>query len=323
MERNSLSNDIVKFISNSKYISGLDADDESQFYCSLKKTKNINKYGFENNFPYIFQATRYFPYKYLYKQSIVYFSLRSFENKFIVVIANALGLNRIKAITEFAKIANKLGIKIIVKNIDVSELKKWEKYGFCETTKPWSKYSFRDDNTFPQHIIGKETILNRSFNRSYRALFKKYIQKGARVEDFNKKNIDLAMNMLKMNANFLFQKGVESEKEVVDGHLFFFEDNIKNKLLIQHKIQDKFLGFSYLTVVNDIAFYNALFCLKESDLMKFLLYDGMRHTIKKYPNVQYVGIQGSENSGQDFFKVRYKPSLTLHKTHITLQDSFL
>lgn len=292
--------------------------DEKEFYKFLKNSPDVNIYAFENNWPYILQSTRNGQYKFYFKNSIVYFTLRYIYNskKNFVVIVNFLGKNRKEAVLELCKIFKENKINVLIKNIDKKEIFFWKKKGFIEPKKPWSKYSFRDDNTFPLHIISNETVKTRNFNREYKRLFRKFDKENIKTEPYDTKYNNIAKNLLKKNATFLFNKGVEKKEEFIGAHLFFFNDEIKEKIRLQHIKDNKLIGISYLTKVNDVVFYNALLCKKKSDIMKYLVYAGMQYIVNKFPKVKYFSVQGSENKGQDFFKLRYHPSFSIEKTHI-------
>jgi hypothetical protein len=303
---------------NSNIISTFLSNEESEFYKFLKNTPNLNILAFENNWPYILQATRNGKYKLSFKDSAVYFTLRYKQNikdNFIVIV-NSLGKQRKEAILYLCNLLDKNKIKFLIKNVDRSELSFWLKKGFKESVKPWSRYSFRDDNSFPLYIISSDTIKQRKFNRDYKRLFRRFDKQGITSQNYSSFNDNLARKILTQNANFLFKKGVDKKEEVIGAHLFFFDENINERIRIQHLKGNELIGVSYLTKVNQVVFYNALFCDKKEDLMKYLLYCGMKYAADNFPQVKYFSIQGSENQGQDFFKKRYYPSMSIEKTHI-------
>lgn len=292
--------------------------EEQEFYTFLKSSPDINFYSFENNWPYILQSTRNGQYKFYFKNTIVYFTLRfkqKLANNFIVIV-NFLGKERREAVLYLSKIFKENNIKVLIKNVDKTDIFFWKKHDFIESVEPWGKYSFRDDNTFPLHIISRETISNRKFNKDYRRLFKKFDKENIITEDYNFSFDNVTKSLLNKNATFLFNKGVDKKEEVIRAHLFFFDRFILKKIRVQHIKNCELIGVSYLTKVNDVVFYNALFCNKEEDLMKYLLYQGMNYVVHKFPEVKFFSIQGSENNGQDFFKRRYYPSFSIDKTHL-------
>jgi len=302
-------------------ISEFSSKDEQDFYKFLNNSKDITTYAFENNWPYILQATRNGHYKYNFSNSIVYFTLRfkpQSKSNFVVIV-NFLGLYRKEAVLELCKYLKQRKINVMLKNIDQKKLSFWKKHGFTESIKPWSKYSFRDDNSFPLHIISSETIRTRRFNKDYKRLFRKFDDVDIKTEPYNSSNDSLVKTLLSKNATFLFNKGVDQKEEIIGAHLFFFDDFIIEKIRLQHLKNGKLIGVSYLTVVNKVIFYNALFCSKEKDLMKYLLYCGMRYATTTFSKVKFFSLQGSENKGQDFFKKRYNPSLSIEKTHVILK----
>jgi len=292
--------------------------EEKEFYKFLKNSPDVNAYAFENNWPYILQATRNGQYKFYFKSSVVYFTLRyeKCSKKNFVVIVNFLGKNRKQAVLEFCKILKDNKIDVLIKNIDKKELPFWKKQGFIESKEPWSKYSFRDDNTFPLHIISSDIIETRNFNSDYRRLFKKFDKESIITGPYNPSYNSVAKNLLKESATFLFNKGVDEKEEVVRAHSFFFNQDNGNPVKLQHVKNNKLVGFSSMTLVKDVAFGNVLVCIKRKDLMKYLAYSCMKYIAENYSKVKYFSIQGSENKGQDFFKYRYNPTFSIEKIHI-------
>ncbi|MBS3080312.1 hypothetical protein J4221_02485 [Candidatus Pacearchaeota archaeon] len=312
-------NDVTKLLKkNYINISKFSSKDEEEFYKFLKKS-DINNKAFENNWPYILQATRNRHYKFYYRDSIVFFTLRfKKSNKNFIVVVNFLGKERNEAVLELCNILKKNNINVLIKNIDKKEIYFWKKQGFIESIKPWSRYSFRDDNTFPQHILSRDIIKLRTFSRGYMRLFRKFEKENIITESYKTKNDFLTNELLHKNANFLYAKGVDKKEEVIGAHLFFFDNNVKNKIRLQHIRNKKLIGVSYLTLINDVAFGNALFCKKEKDIMKYLAYEGMMYVINNYQKIKFFSIQGSENKGQNFFKKRFNPIISIEKTHLIL-----
>ena len=52
--------------------------------------------------------------------------------------------------------------------------------------------------------------------------------------------------------------------------------------------------------------------------MKYLAYEGMMYVINNYQKIKFFSIQGSENKGQNFFKKRFNPIISIEKTHLIL-----
>jgi hypothetical protein len=302
-----------------KGVSVLSNKDEKEFYQLLEISEGVNLCAFENNWPYILQSTRNSHLKFSYKNSIVYFTLRYTEenSKKFVVIVNSLGKQRNEAILEFCKILGEKSINFLIKNIDKQDLPFWKNKGFIETTKSWSSFSFRDDNSFPLHIISSETIKNKSLNSDYRRIINHFDKENIKIELFDFSQEKAAKDLLNKNAQFLSNKNVESQEEVIRAHLTFFDKELSKQLRIQFIKNDKLIAFSSFTLVNNVSFGNVLICENKKDIMKYFAYQSMRFTIVSNPEITYFSIQGSENKGQNFFKERYKPSFSIEKTHIT------
>ena len=288
---------------------------EEEFYNFLYQTPNINLGAFENNWPYIIQSTRNNIYTKQGFSSIVYYTYRKKD----IVIVNSLGLNRKKLIVDFCKKLNKNhNIRnIILKNVDVNELKWWIKNGFELKTTPWSKYSKMDDNSFPQYNVSTETVEKMDFKNDIQRQIKSFIKKRKIFTEEYKNKYDFdSKNILLNFSKYCENKGTDYAHEVYNAHTFFFDKSIKNKIRLQHIENNKLIGISFLTPVSDICFYNMVICKYERNLMKYLVYQSMNFVIKEYPNIKLFGMQGSENEGQDYLKRRLRPSEKIKKIHL-------
>lgn len=292
---------------------------EEEFYQKLSDTSDIQKSAFENNWPYILQATRNGLYTKENKTSVVYYTTRHQGDSSCLVIVNALGQERKQLIIDFAQQAFSEGKKIIIKNINKTELNWWLKSGFRETTEDWSRYSFRDDNSFSQYNISYRTVKNLEFSNSLRRVIRRFNRKRKIITElYNFKYDEKSKELLGKFSKYSENKGNDFAIEIENGHRFFFDESIKNKIRLQHIENDELVGFSFLTPVNGIIFYNALICRTESNLMKYLLFQSLTLIIQNYPKTTLFGIQGSESEGQDNFKRKFKPSEIIEKTHLTI-----
>lgn len=96
----------------------------------------------------------------------------------------------------------------------------------------------------------------------------------------------------------------------------FFDHSITRKIRLQHTEDGVFLGWSFLTPLDKTLFHNAIICRPESNLMKYLVHDGLRWAFIAHPQLQHFIDQGSETAGQDWTKQRINPSTVLPKNHM-------
>jgi hypothetical protein len=294
---------------------------EEEFYSQLQADPSVKKSAFENNWPYILQATRNGLFVDKGEDFIIYHTKRypndeSSDN----VIVNFLGAGKREAVLAFVKRELEKGIKTIIKNIDKIELDWWLDHGFQETTEPWSKYSFRDDNSFPQYNITRASIEGHKFGRHVRRRVRWFDRKRKIVTElYDDKNDQKALDLLSKFATYSENKFNDFAEEVKRGHLFFFDTSIQHKLRLQHVEGEELLGFSFLTPAGNSVFYNAMICKNETNLMRYLLHKGYEFAAAYYPQAEVFGLQGSEKPGQDLFKQRFYPSEIIEKTHIIYQ----
>jgi hypothetical protein len=307
------------FLSSIDGITDIELTDEKFFYEFLLNSETLNTRAFENNFAYILQSCRPFFKKFYYKSTLVFFTFhKSLEEKTRMVITNSVGPNRLEAASELAKIARKYGIMTLIKNVSISDGIFWKSQGFRVSDISWNHFSKYDDNTFPQYNFSRDTILNLKFNRDYRRLFNKYDTLKAQTDNYLASiHKDKAENFLNANSLFLADKKIDTPEEVIAAHKFFFDEEIQRKLILVHSMDNNIIGFSYLTIVQETGtgFYNAVFNEKNSNIMKYILFSGMRYTFLNFPNINQIGLQGSENKGQDFMKSRFNPTTVIEKFH--------
>lgn len=291
---------------------------EDLFYQYLSQTKNIQKSAFENNWPYILQATRNGLHVFEKNDSILYYTKRVKGDDISPnVIVNYLGFHDEELVVSFVESQLQKGVHTIVKNVDVHKLEKWKKLGFTETSNPWSIYSSRDDNSFPQYNVSRKTIESVQFGDDVKSQIQKFSKSRViHVEAYDSAYDADAKKLLHSFSEYSQIKGNDYAEEVENAHLFFFDENIKHKIRLQHVENGELVGFSFLTPVGNICFYNAVICKKERNLMKYLVYQAMDFVCKKYPKIQIFGMQGSENAGQDYLKKRLRPCEIIKKTHI-------
>ena len=311
-------------------ISKITAKDEALFY-DFVRSYSVDKCSFENNWSYIIQATRGKGYKYQLDRSVVYFYFREANDSLVIV--NCLGKNSLDMVTELALLVKEIGIITIVKNVLISELEKWENKGYKETIAPWSPYSFRDDNTFPEQVYSFTDIANchlkrkknepksRSCRKDTSRLIRKFIKERSIIAlDYDRtKHKDIINKLLVNYANYLDNKGVDSSENVYAAHQFIFNEEIKNKTRIVHVEAEKIKGFSYLTLVDNVLFFNAIINENESNIMRFILWQALNFIKENFKNnccPQYLCLQGSEISGQDFWKRSFACIRSIHKTHV-------
>lgn len=304
-------------------VSIIDSNSESLFY-ALVKSSSVDSSAFSYNWPYIVQATRKHGFCYHNKNSVVYFYLRknSIDSKFYrLIIVNHLGHNSEESACELAEAAMKLNILTIIKNIDRDKVLLWNSLGFEETVEPWSDYSFRDDNTFPEYVYDVNKFINREFSSRTRCI----INKISREQEYtffpyNDLFKERGMDLLCRNAEYLQNKGVDYKNEVILAHKFVFDDSIENKVIFAVFSQDRLVCISFLTHFEENLFFNAIINENKSNLMRFLLWKSVVHycqglEISKRP--LYLALQGSENEGQNKWKEFFHPIRTISRTHVT------
>lgn len=288
--------------------------EEEQFYRLLAQRQPPT--AFEHNWPYIVQATRNGLDMYRAHGAHVYCTRRTTSNHSMMVIVHALGARHLDALRELAERERVFGRRILVKNIAREDVDVWRSAGFEETTEPWSRYSYRDDNTFPQYITARDTVLYAAYRKDLAKTIRRFSVRTITTEPFDtRKDVD-ARRLLDAFALYAARKGFETTDEVVRAHEFFFDSSIKQKIRLQHIENGRLIGWSFLTPVRDTLFHNAVICDNESNLMKHLVHEGLVWVFRHHPHIQHFVDQGSENAGQDWTKQRINPLRAIHKTHM-------
>ncbi|MCH9634168.1 MAG: hypothetical protein S4CHLAM7_09110 [Chlamydiae bacterium] len=313
-------------------------EDEEEFYnyLSLIKTPAL---AFENNWPYIIQATRNRGYKYEKGNSIVYFHFKNLNFSSPVVIVNHLGPKSIDLCLKLTELFNTIEIDVLIKNVDTNDLEQWKELGFAETTSPWNSCTLRDDNSFPDYIYDFERIANahlprKSNDGSIPPIKQK---KGRMLRKFNrereiivkpyKPNLREEIEIrkaLEKSARYLEDKGTDLYQNVIDAHLFIFDQKIKKNIFQYVHYENGILkAYSYLTYIQDSLFYNAIINHKEPSLMLFILWQGVNYIYNTlhHPKPKYLSLQGSEIFGQNHWKKQLNPVITINKTHIIKKAS--
>lgn len=220
------------------------AEDEEDFYDCLSHNKTT-PLAFENNWPYIIQATRYRGYKYKKGNSIVYFYFKNLNFTSPVVFVNYLGPESVDLCLKLTELFNSVKINVLIKNVDTKDLEQWKKSGFSETTSPWNSCSLRDDNSFPDYIYDCERIANAHTPRkandgsispikrlSGRVLRKFIREREILIEPYipNLKGEIEIRRMLDKSARYLEAKGTDLYQNVIDAHIFVFDQKIKENI---------------------------------------------------------------------------------------------
>lgn len=291
---------------------------EETFYRYLSVSKNIKKAAFENNWPYILQSTRNGLFVVEDCDSILYYTKRIKGDPLSLnVVVNYLGQDARSLVLSFADSELKKGIPTLIKNVDIQEMDFWKQAGFVETSEHWSIYSKRDDNSFPQYNISRATAINADFGKDVASQIRRFDKSRNIVTQEYTASYDIeAKQLLHDFSEYSEAKGNDYSSEVENGHLFFFDEEIKSRIRLRHIEGNELIGFSFLTPAGSVCFYNAVICRKEKNLMKYLVFQSMDFVCKNYPDIQLFGMQGSENVGQDYLKRRLNPCEIIQKTHV-------
>lgn len=304
-------------------LSIIDNEAEKSFY-EFVKTSSVDRSAFSYNWPYIIQATRNRGYCYHSKNSIVYFYFRNHpkdSRDFRLIVVNHLGNDSEDSVSDLAYAAMQLSIATIVKNVDLDKVQLWKCLGFEETSEPWSEYSFRDDNTFPELVYDINRFINRRFNSSTRCIINKLLREKEctflpYVDSFRESGLEL----LKRNAEYLQNKGVDFKNEVIKAHEFVFDDSINNKIMIVALEGNRLVCLSFLTRVGENLFFNAIINQNQSNLMRFFLWKSVAYYcdgLELSARPKYLALQGSENEGQHKWKEYFNPIRIIPRTHVT------
>ncbi|MBB5406076.1 hypothetical protein QF000_000637 [Paraburkholderia atlantica] len=310
-----------------KNIRLITAEEEEIFYKYIGGSINENeKFAFANHWPYIIQATRDRGYVYFSddKQTRIYWHFRTVKDAIQVVIVNHFGIQSEKMVKTLADSARRRDIITIIKNVNSFEIKKWRNYGFDETIQPWSKYSFRDDNSYPENIYDISRILNFGENRNVNVTTKKIIRKFLRERSivalpYSDGHQDAARQLLIEYAEYQENQGTDAKEEIIQAHDFIFSKKIKNKIVLTHIEDGIVLAISFLTQVGDVLFFNAIVNKNQSNLMRFLLWQAVEVSYTNHCLTKpiYLALQGSENRGQLGWKTHFYPAFQICKTHLT------
>ena len=108
----------------------------------------------------------------------------------------------------------------------------------------------------------------------------------------------------------------DEEREIHRAHAFLFQEALSGTVRFVHRCQSRLLGFSFLTVIDDCVYYDATIHCHEKNLLRFLHWQILNETIRNFPSVRFLIHQGSESSGQDWWKRSWKPIQSIEKTHL-------
>lgn len=301
----------------------IDENSEKSFY-EYVKLSSIDRSAFSYNWPYIVQATRRHGFYYQNKKSIVYFYFRKNLIDFqfyTLIIVNHLGSGSEALVCEMTEAAKKLNISSIIKNIDRDKLLLWNNLGFTETIEPWSHYSLRDDNTFPEFVYDINKFVNLEFSSRTKTIINKFSKEKKYVfTPFDNSFKNDGLKLLEKNSEYLENKGVDFKKQVILAHQFVFDDSIRNKMVFAILENDRLIAVSFLTQVEENLFFNAIINENQSNLMRFLLWKSVVHYcegLDENKRPLYLALQGSENEGQSKWKTFFHPIRAIYRTHIT------
>ena len=305
-------------------IGKINENSEELFYNYIK-TSDIDRSSFSYNWPYVVQATRNNGFYYHTDLAIIYFYLRKNANvspyPYNLVVINHLGQYSEQSVYELAEAAQKLCIGSVVKNVDLEKIALWRDLNFHETEKPWSHYSFRDDNSFPEFVYDIKKYVTLKFNRTTRASIKKFLnEKNYIFLPYNDSFKNDGLQLLQENAEYLENKGVDFKHEVFLAHRFVFDDSIKNKVVFAILEENHLIGMSFLTHFQENLFFNAIINQNKPNLMRFLLWKSVAHycaTLEEDKKPLYLALQGSENEGQNRWKSFFHPIRSIYRTHVT------
>ncbi len=301
----------------------LDENSEEVFY-EFVQLSAIDHSAFSYNWPYVIQATRKQGFYYKNRQAIIYFYFRKHTNnvqQYKLIVVNHLGHNSEELVHEIADAAKKLAIATIVKNIDRDRILLWNDLGFTETVEPWSKYSFRDDNTFPEFVYDIKKFINLQVTRQTRSIINKFLREAQYTFlHYDQSFKESAVQLLEKTSEYLENKGVDFKEEVFLAHQFVFDDNIRNKTIFVVLEGTVLVGVTCLTQFKENLFVNAVFSESKSNLMRFFLWKSVVCYCESLEACQqpiYLALQGSENEGQNNWKRFFCPIRVIHRTHMT------
>lgn len=297
-------------------------DDEADFY-EILDASDVDRSRFENHWPYIIQATRKSGFVYKMGQSRIYSYFRDDE----LVVVNCFGSDCAQVLKNYAHLNL---IPVCIKNVSLTDLTFWESHGFKEKVSSWSNYSLRDDNSYPECIYDLRTLAQahipvkvgetRTCRASHANRLRKFIRDRAIIiQDYQPSiHCDAVVQLLNSNAEFLESKGMESMQNVIDAHQFVFDDDLQHKRRLVHIENNVVIGFNYLTVIQNVIFGNAIIHQNETDLMRYLVWQGFNHLYQSLDRTvdYFVTMQGCEHEGQYHWKQGFSPVREVTKTHV-------
>lgn len=301
----------------------IDENSEKLFYDYLK-ISSVDFSAFSYNWPYIIQATRNNGFYYAHKESLIFFYFRGNLNdnkQYSLIIITHLGFNSEQSVYELTEGAKSLNIHSIMKNVDRDKISLWNTFGYTETIDPWSNYSFRDDNTFPELVYDLKKFINREFSNSTKRIISKIAKdKKYTFTQYTESLEKSALELLENNSIYLENKGVDFKTEVERAHEFIFNKNISNKTVFSVFEEKKLIAVCYLTQVDENLFFNAIINENKSNLMRFLLWKSVTHyceNLDSEKKPRFLALQGSENEGQYRWKLFFHPFRLIYRTHMT------
>ena len=306
-------------------LSRLEVNDEPGFYSCLSRS-GVDLQAFENNFPYILQAARNNPHKYEKGGSVVYLGTKTGEGPDAaphqpIVIPNAIGREHEGLVEEIARAAGRQGISTILKNVDRQKVDRWASRGFRETSVPWSRYSFRDDNSYPQYILDVHSFIllkpDPRARQTYRSIRKIKREMPISIEPYSKRFVDDALRLLDEYASFSQEKGKDFAFEIDQAHRFMFEEEVESKIRLVHLLDGSLVGMTYFSRSDDTIYWNGCLNKNISNIMRLLLWQGASHVIEHHGSrARWLALQGSESKGQDRWKRSFGPARKIEKTHM-------
>ncbi len=294
------------------------ANNDQDLFYKYVDNSDVNITAFENNWSYILQATRGEGMKIEKNKSVIYFWLRKGKE---LVVVNRLGKNWESVIDILNKECKKLGIVVVVKNVDERDAETLKGIGFSVKDYPWSSYSFMDDNTFPQIVADVEGIIKlkpKALRESHRLYIKRFIKtRNIKVVPYDDNSKKAARSLLIQNSKYLEGKNVESKKEVYDAHVFFFNNDLKDVCRLAFEESGKQIAFQLFTVRKGVIYWNALVNKDESNLMLYLLWSGIKYVVENSQEpIKNLSLQGCETEGQYKWKQGFYPLESIKKVHM-------
>lgn len=282
--------------------------------------------AFENNFPYVLQATRNNPHKYEKDGSIVYLCAKTGEGPDAspnqpMVIVNALGKDPESLIEELVLVASMSGVSTILKNVDIDKVGYWTARGFEESSVPWSRYSFRDDNSYPQYILDRRLLLSLSNKKetrnTYRQIRKIGREMSIQAESYSERFACEARSLLEEYARFSQAKGKDFAFEINQAHQFMFENGVDHKFRLVHRLGGSLIAMTYWSLSDHTIYWNGCVNKNVPNLMRFLVWQGVSCISDRgLSRASWVALQGSESEGQDRWKRSFGPVKRIDKTHM-------